>query len=170
MHFILFFLEKGASTKVSTKRGCHLYISPFCFLLLCFWSLSCCITQGRLSVRRQTNDRTFYQKILKDRAEFMVPSITRSLPGLETAKQPHHHTTSTVFYTRCNTELKLFKKFSSFLVSLKNISQKVFGIIKMLFGKCEIGVCVCCFVRNMPKNKKSRMGQILFYSTVCCVI
>ncbi len=58
-------------------------------LLVCLGSLSCCITQVRLSLRSQTDGRTFSFRIFWFwvlSAEFMVPSFMASHP--EAAKQP----------------------------------------------------------------------------------
>ncbi len=56
-------------------------------LLLCLGSLSRFITQVRLSLRSQTDGRTFFFRIFWLSAEFMVPSIMASHPGPEAAKQ-----------------------------------------------------------------------------------
>ncbi len=52
---------------------------------MCLGSLSCCITQVRLSSRSQTDSRTFFF------AEFMVPLINYGNAASD------HHTTSTMF-------------------------------------------------------------------------
>ncbi len=57
-------------------------------LPVCLRSLSCCITQVRLSLRSQTDAQTFSFRIFLWGAEFMIPSIMISHPGPEAAKQP----------------------------------------------------------------------------------
>ncbi len=57
-------------------------------LLVCLGSLSCYITQVHLSLRSQTDVRTFSFRIFWQRAEFMVPSIMVSRRGPEAEKQP----------------------------------------------------------------------------------
>ena len=68
-------------------------------LIVCFGTLSCCVTQLRFSFSSQTDGLTFSYRILWYRAEFMLPSIKASRPGPETAKHPkpshyHHHADS----------------------------------------------------------------------------
>ncbi len=57
--------------------------------LVCFGSLSCCITQVPLS--SQTDGRTISFRIFWKSAEFMVPSIMASCPGPEGLSHYHHH-------------------------------------------------------------------------------
>ncbi len=58
-------------------------------ILVCFGSLSCCITQVPLS--SQTDGRTISFRIFWKSAEFMVPSIMASCPGPEGLSHYHHH-------------------------------------------------------------------------------
>ncbi len=117
---------------------------------MCFGSLSCCVTQVRLSLRSQTNGRTFSFRIFWQRVEFMVPLITASHPG--PGPGPDHHTTTTMFdcwydvlfmkccvgFTPDVTGHAPSKKFNFCLISPQNICPKVLGIIKIFFGKCEM--------------------------------
>ena len=126
-------------------------------LLVCFESLSCCITQLRLSFRSQTDDRTFSFRI------FLVESrihgsinYGKSPRSWSSKAAPDHHTTTTVFYywydvliveccvsfTPDGTGPMSFKKFYFWLISPQNLIPKVLGVIKMFFGKCEMSLCV----------------------------
>ena len=127
-------------------------------LLVCFGSLSCCITQLRLSFRSRTDGWTFSFRIFWERAEFMVPSIMASRPGPEAAKQPQTITlpppclTVGMMFLLWNAVLALrqmerdpcLSKSSTFDSSVHRIlSQKSWGVIKMFFfGKCEMSLCV----------------------------
>ncbi len=120
-----------------------------------FGIMSCWITQVRLSLRSQTDGRTFSVRI-SDRVQNSWSSIMASRPGPEAAKQPQTITLPppwlTVewcsfyemlywFYVRCNGHTPS-KKLNFCLISPQNICPKVLGIIKIFFGKCETSLCV----------------------------
>ncbi len=125
-------------------------------LLVCMGSLSCCITQVRLSLRSQTNSRIFSFRIFWYSAEFMVPSIMASRPGPEAAKQPQTITlpppclTVGMMFFLWNVVLVLHqmqqdtpsKKFNFCRISPQNICPKFLGIIKIFLANVRQDFCV----------------------------
>lgn len=57
------------------------------YLLLCFGSLSCDVTQFHPHISCQTDDLLFHSRILGYTEEFTVDSMNAPCPGVVAAKQ-----------------------------------------------------------------------------------
>ncbi len=123
-------------------------------LLVCLGSLSCCITQVRLSLRSQT-DVLLQDFLIECRIHGSI-NYGKSSRSWSCKAAPDHHTTTSMFdcwydvlfmkccvgFTPDVTGHTPSKKFNFCLISPQNICPKVLGIIKIFFGKCEMSLCV----------------------------
>ncbi len=114
-------------------------------LLVCLGSLSCCITQVCLSLRSQTDGRTFSFRIFWYHGSINYGKSSRSW---SCKAAPDHHTTTTMFdcwydvlFMKSCVGFKAdvtghapSKKFNFCLISPQNICPKVLGIIKIFLA------------------------------------
>ncbi len=110
----------------------------------------------------------------------MVPSIMASHPGPEAAKQPqtshyyHHVCWYDVLFIKCCVSFipdvtghTPSKKLNFCLISPQNIYPKVLGIIKNIFGKYEMSLCVL-FGQQWLLPRNSPMDDVFAQSLSYC--
>ncbi len=148
---------------------------------MCLGSLSCCITQVRLSLRSQT-DVLLQDFLIEWRIHGSI-NYGKSSRSWSCKAAPDHHTTTTMFdclydvifmkccvgFTPDVTGHTPSKKLNFCLISPQNICPKVSGIIKIFFGKCETSRCVL-FGQQWLLPLNSLVDAVFAQSLSCCWI